>query len=258
MEKENDEALPSLRNYYRRFLVSWRRRHAPSLFNIACLKAEIAAKEGAKPAIGRPGAEPPHIRGSPQARVTLEEFGDFECAPCGMLSPILEQLEKDYGERLRVIFREFPLAMHKHAMDAARAAEAAGLQGHFWEMHDILYHNRYIWPASSEPRAIFNTYAETLKLDLERFKKDVDGEQVTARIRADKERTTSLKVDRTPVLFINDHQLPVTAFNPQRFGVGSDGFRLLEKQNSRRSARTRPNNYLRAGGILLHRMACLT
>jgi protein-disulfide isomerase len=178
------------------------------------LKAEVAAKEAARPAIGKPGAEPPHIRGSTKASVTLEEFGDFECPPCGLLSPVLEQLEKEYGERLRVIFRELPLPTHKHAMDAARAAEAAGLQGRFWEMHDMLYHNRYIWPASSDPRAIFNTYAETLKLDVERFKKDFDGEQVNARIKADKERATSLGVDRTPILFINDHQLPVTAFNP--------------------------------------------
>jgi protein-disulfide isomerase len=179
------------------------------------LKAEVVAKEAAKPAVGKPGAEPPHIRGSAKAAVTLEEFGDFECPPCGLLSPLLEQLEKDYGERLRVIFREFPMPMHKHAMDAARGAEAAGLQGHFWEMHDMLYHNRFIWPASSAPRDIFNTYAETLKLDVERFKKDFEGEKVNARIKADKERATSLGVDRTPILFVNDHQLPVTALNPK-------------------------------------------
>jgi protein-disulfide isomerase len=178
------------------------------------LKAEVAAKESAKPAMGKPGAEPPHIRGSINASVTLEEFGDFECPPCGLLSPVLEQLEKEYGERLRLIFRELPLPIHKHAMDAARAAEAAGLQGRFWEMHDALYHNRFVWPAASDPRTIFNTYAETLKLDVERFKKDFEGEQVTARIKADKERAVSLGVDRTPVLFINDHQLPVAAFNP--------------------------------------------
>jgi protein-disulfide isomerase len=174
--------------------------------------AKVAAKVAAQTV--KPGAEPPHVRGSTKASVTLEEFGDFECAPCGLLSPVLEQLEKDYGERLRVIFRELPLAMHKHALDAARAAEAAGLQGRFWEMHDMLYHNRFIWPASSDVRANFNTYAETLKIDLERFKKDFDSQQVTARINADKERAASLGVDRTPVLFINNKKLPPSAYNP--------------------------------------------
>jgi len=178
------------------------------------LKTEVAAKEAARPAIGKSGAEPPHIRGLTNASVTLEEFGDFECTPCGMLSPVLEQLEKDYGERLLVIFREFPLAMHKHALEAARAAEAAGLQGRFWEMHDMLYHNRFIWPTAPDVPAVFIDYAKTLKLDVERFKKDFESEQVNARINADKQRATSLGVDRTPILFINDHQVPVTAFNP--------------------------------------------
>ena len=77
-----------------------------------------------------------------------------------MLSPVLEQLEEDYGEWLRVIFREFPLARHKHAMDAARAAEAAGLQGRFWEMDDMLYQNRFIRLTS--PRFSMIT-AQTLK-----------------------------------------------------------------------------------------------
>jgi protein-disulfide isomerase len=180
------------------------------------LKAEAeAAEQALKSKIGKPGAEPPHVRGAKNPKATLEEFGDFECPPCGMLSPVLEQLEKDYAQQLRVIFREFPMAMHKHALDAAQAAEAAGLQGHFWEMHDMLYHNRFSWPGGADVRGVFADYAKTLKLDVDRFKKDLDGPQVEARIKADKERATSLGVDRTPTLFINDRQLPVTAFNPK-------------------------------------------
>ena len=135
--------------------------------------------------------------------------------PCGNFSPVLEQLENDYELQLRVIFREFPMPMHKHAIDAARAAEAAGLQGQFWEMHDMLYDNRFSWPGSADVRAVFADYANTLKLDVARFKQDLDGSQVDGRIKADKDRATSLGVDRTPTLFINDRQLPVTSFNPK-------------------------------------------
>src|SRR2546428_551387 len=124
----------------------------------AAAAKSVSSKPGALPPQS-PGALPPHVRGSMKARVTLEEFGDFECPPCGNLSSTLEKIEEDYAARLRVVFRECPLAMHKHALDAARAAEAAGLQGHFWEMHDLLYHNRFIWPRAADVRAAFNDYA---------------------------------------------------------------------------------------------------
>src|ERR1700709_978751 len=80
-----------------------------------------------------PGAQPPHVQGSAKAVVTLEEFGDFQCPPCSLVAVTLSQLEAEFGSQLRVIFRNFPLAMHIHAEEAARAAEAAGLQGKFWE-----------------------------------------------------------------------------------------------------------------------------
>src|SRR6185436_12229540 len=91
-----------------------------------------------------PGAEPPHAQGNPNATVTLEEFGDFQCPPCGAVHPILKNLEKEFGPaKLRIIFREFPLVpTHEHALAAARAAEAAGLQGKFWEMHDMIYEHQ--------------------------------------------------------------------------------------------------------------------
>src|SRR5688572_21502863 len=94
--------------------------------------------------VAEPGAEPPHARGDATAPVTLEEFGDFQCPPCGLLHPILKELESEFGpRRLRVIFRQFPLVpAHAHALSAARASEAAGLQGKFWEMHDLIFENQ--------------------------------------------------------------------------------------------------------------------
>src|ERR1700750_736941 len=93
----------------------------------------------------KPGAEPPHVRGDPKAPVTLEEFGDFECVHCFILWPALRNLEKDYADKLAVIFGKTPMPQHPRAPDGARAAEAAGLQGKFWEMHDLLYMERGKW-----------------------------------------------------------------------------------------------------------------
>src|SRR5439155_10380420 len=80
-----------------------------------------------------------HIRGNPDAPATLEEFADFQCPPCGSVASFGEELLKQYDSRLRIVFRNFALPGHEHAREAALAAEAAGLQGRSWEMHDVLY-----------------------------------------------------------------------------------------------------------------------
>jgi protein-disulfide isomerase len=153
--------------------------------------------------LGRPGAAPPHLRGAATAPVILEEFGDFECMPCLLLWPALRNLEKDYGERLAVVFRQHPLAQHQHAAKAARAAEAAGLQGRFWEMHDLLYLKRSTWTRGSYPSPAFQNLAAELGLDIDRFRKDIDSAAVEHRIKADEDRGESLGIDRTPIVFIN-------------------------------------------------------
>src|SRR5881392_4116455 len=120
-----------------------------------------------------PGAEPPHVRGPEKAPVTLEEFGDFQCPPCGALYPVLKSVEAEYGPRLRVIFREYPLTPnHEHALAAAKAAEAAGLQGKFFEMHDLIYENQNKWKEMFDVRSEYEGYAKQIGLDLERWKKD--------------------------------------------------------------------------------------
>jgi protein-disulfide isomerase len=160
-------------------------------------------------------AETMHVRGKADARVTLEEFGDFQCPPCGTLANTLEPIEKEYGARLRVIFRNFPLAMHKHARLAAAAAEAAGSQDRFWDMHDVLYREQAIWSKETDPRELFVSYARILKLDIDRFKKDIDSPAVEARIASDQKRGTTLGVVSTPTVFINDHALPGKGMSPE-------------------------------------------
>ncbi|HZE13614.1 MAG TPA: thioredoxin domain-containing protein [Chthoniobacterales bacterium] len=151
----------------------------------------------------KPGAQPPHVRGDPKAPVTLEEFGDFECVPCFILWPALRNLENDYGAKLAVIFRNNPMPQHSKALDGARAAEAAGLQGKFWEMHDLLYLQRGEWTHAADPRTQFAEFARQLNLDIDRFNKDVMSGEVAKRIAADRERSAALGLDRTPVVFIN-------------------------------------------------------
>jgi len=151
----------------------------------------------------KPGAQPPHVRGDPKAPVTLEEFGDFECMPCFILWPALRNLEQDFGDRLAVIFRQNPMPQHSRALDGARAAEAAGLQGRFWEMHDLLYLQRAKWTRATDPRSEFSEFARRLQLDVDRFNKDIVGDEVARRVMADRERSAALGLDRTPVVFIN-------------------------------------------------------
>lgn len=156
-----------------------------------------------------------HIRGNPDAPVTLEEFGDFECPPCGNISVFLDQLVKDYNPRLRIIFRNFPLAQHKYAEPAARAAEAAGLQGKFWEMHDVLYREQAVWSKSDNAQELFDAYAGMLGLNLGQFKKDMDGEKAKERVESDQARGTSLGVKSTPTVFINNREIQPDRKTPE-------------------------------------------
>src|SRR5262249_11293225 len=124
------------------------------------------------PALEVQGADPPHVRGNPKASVTLEEFGDFQCPSCRVYYPELKKIESDFGDRLRVIFREYPLVpMHEHALLAAQAAEAAYLQGDdkFWLMHDKLYENQKTWTEAKDLVPIFVDYAKQIGLDSDRF-----------------------------------------------------------------------------------------
>jgi len=157
---------------------------------------------------GVPGAEPAHTLGPPNAPVQLEEFGDFECPPCGMFHPILEQMHEEFGNRLRITFREFPLANHQHALAAASAAEAAGIQGKFWEMHDLIYEHQNDWKGQFDVRPIFERYAKQADVDVERYKRDVGGDLVSQRIFQDGRRGHSLGVQGTPTVFINGREVP--------------------------------------------------
>jgi len=167
-------------------------------------------------------AEEVHVRGPGNAAVTLEEFGDFQCPPCGGLEGPLQLIERDYASNLRVIFRNFPFTIHEHAHQAAYAAEAAGLQGRFWEMHDLLYREQAVWAKTKDAQSLFDSYAGMIGLNLERFKKDVGSEQVKDKVESDRKRGEALGVRNTPTIFLNNQSVPPTSLNPTALRAAID------------------------------------
>ncbi len=150
--------------------------------------------------------EKPNVKVS--SPVVLEEYGDYQCPPCGMLYPVLKDIEHEYGKQLQIVFHHLPLTkIHKNAMNAARAAEAARNQGKFWEMHDRLYRNQNSWKDLDDPRPVFIQYARELGLNADRFTRDLDSPEVEQRITSDMQKATSLGINGTPTVLIDGNML---------------------------------------------------
>lgn len=141
-----------------------------------------------------------HVRGSAAAVVTLVEYGEYECKYCREAALVLEQIKREHGEAIQVVFRHFPQAtIHPHAEDAAVAAEAAGRQGRFWEMHDLLSKLR----KAPEAR-VLHDLARKAGLDVERFTVDVEDPELRARVAFDLQSGLQSGVNGTPTFFINN------------------------------------------------------
>jgi len=127
-----------------------------------------------------------HVEGSASTGVKLVEYGDYECPVCDDFYAATKQVVAQYNDKIQFQFRNLPLtSIHQNAFAAARAAEAAGLQNKFWEMHDLLYTNQTAWANASNPQPYFDAYATQLGLDSNRFKQDYASEQVNNLINAD-------------------------------------------------------------------------
>ena len=154
--------------------------------------------------------------------VTLEEFGDYQCPPCGVLHPSLKKLKQEYGPNLNFVFRNLPLTeLHKNALLAAQAAEAARMQNRFWEMHDLLYENQDLWKDDIDPQPIFWKFAADLGLDTGRFSRDMADKQVKLRIEADQAAAAALSISGTPTILIDGRELrpEVTNYEGIRKGI---------------------------------------
>jgi protein-disulfide isomerase len=155
--------------------------------------------------------------GVPAGVVTIEEYGDYQCPPCGALHPEMKKIKQEFGDRIRFVFYQFPLTqIHKNAAEAARAALAARLQGKFWEMHDLLYASQREWSELPTVRPMAAGFANQLRLDVNRFVRDMDGPDVAGQVATDVRRGESLGVNSTPTLFLDGQKLRDEEMAPEK------------------------------------------
>ena len=166
-----------------------------------------------------------HIRGNAQASVVLVEYGDFECPACKSYVPMLEQLKQEFGDRVAFVYRHFPLrSIHPNANSAAQAAEAAALQGKFWEMHDMLFEKQEEWAKNQNPEELFEEYAALLELDLEQFREAMRSDEVRDRVEDDFQSAVRHGLSSTPTFFLDGVSIASTDIR------GYQAFRSLIEQ----------------------------
>lgn len=152
-------------------------------------------------------------RGSSDAPITLVEFADFQCPACARFHTILNQLASDYPDQLQIVFRHYPLSQHQNAPGASLAAEAAGAQGKFWEMHDALYQSQLDWSVAPDPQPIFTELAEDLGLNQEQFAQDLKNQAFGEKIAQDSADGDTVNVQATPTFFLNGRQVAEKGYN---------------------------------------------
>ena len=162
-------------------------------------------------------------KGTQEAKVVLVEYSDFQCPACGSYFPLVKRLNQEFAERLQFAYRHFPLRqIHTNAELAARAAEAAGRQGKFWEMHDMLFENQNSWSSQRSAKDTFLSYAQSLQLDIGRFEGDLNSEEVKEKVENDYQSGIQSGVNATPTFFLNGQKIQ----NPRSY----DEFRNIIEQ----------------------------
>ena len=154
-----------------------------------------------------------NIKGEKEAVATLIEYSDFQCPACGSYYPIVKKVTEDLGAKVRFAYRHFPLPQHKNAKLAATVAEAAGKQGKFWEMHDLIFQNQSDWSEEKNAAVLFARYAQDLGLDLARFQIDIASDEIKAKIENDYKSGVKAGVNSTPSFFLNGKKMD----NPRNY-----------------------------------------
>ena len=139
-----------------------------------------------------------------KSEVLIEEFGDYQCPPCGTLHPEMKKLKGEFGSKIKFVFHHFPLTrIHKNAAIASFAAAAAAEQGKFWEMHNLLYESQEVWSETDSFAPILVNFARQLNLNMEQFERDINDSKVKAVVVTDVQLGEARGVTGTPTLFID-------------------------------------------------------
>jgi len=150
-----------------------------------------------------------HAQGNDNADLVIVEYGDYQCPYCGAAYPVLKELMKEFGSQVKFVFRNFPLSeMHQYARPAAIAAEAANLQGKFWEMHDAIYENQ-----GSLNENFLIELAEKIGLNVSQFKTDIRKAELEEKVDSDFESGIASGVNGTPSFFVNDKKFNGSAMD---------------------------------------------
>ncbi len=153
------------------------------------------------------------VKAKQTEKVKVIEFADFQCPACGYAYPGVKSLKETYGDKVTFVYRNYPLSMHLNSLTAAYAAEAAGLQGKFFEMHDMLFEGQAEWSEQVDPSNVFQSYAQKIGLNIDQWKKDKESQFVKDRVEADKKDAEAVGVNSTPTFFIGSSTVRVADKN---------------------------------------------
>lgn len=152
-------------------------------------------------------------QGNPLAATTMVEYSDLQCPACKLFYPIVKDVVNRYGTGLRFVYRDFPLMQHPYGQISSQAAEAAGKQGKFWEMHDLLFEKQEEWSQSKDIKNTFANYAVSLGMNRVQFLSDLDSAAVIAKVKADAAGALASGVNSTPTFFLNGNKLNLQTLN---------------------------------------------
>lgn len=153
------------------------------------------------------------IKGGQDAKAVLVEYSDFQCPACGFYYPVVKSLSEEFGNNLAIVYRHFPLPQHQHAKLMASAAEAAGKQGKFWEMHDMIFDNQKNWVNLRNVKDIILGYAESLELNIGQFKEALESKEIQQKVEKHYRDGVRASINSTPTFFLNGKKIS----NPRNY-----------------------------------------